>query len=131
MDYTHKQLIDLIKTRTGKPVMVRELMRLLKLKAEDRHELKRGLNELVLNGEIVKTRGNRYGLPEKMDLETGIFQAHSQGYGFVIPETKGRTDIYISAKGKLDAMEKAQSKKQHCCRVDRRPHLCRRCRYAH
>jgi ribonuclease R len=104
MEYTHKQLIALIKTRTGKPVMVRELMRLLKLKTEDRHELKRALNELVLNGELVKTRGNRYGLPEKMDLETGIFQAHAQGYGFVIPETKGRTDIYISAQGKLDAM---------------------------
>ncbi len=104
MEYTHKQLIALIKTRTGKPVMVRELMRLLKLKTEDRHELKRALNELVLNGEIVKTRGNRFGLPEKMDLEIGIFQAHPQGYGFVIPETKGRTDIYISAQGKLDAM---------------------------
>jgi ribonuclease R len=39
-----------------------------------------------------------------MDLETGIFQAHPQGYGFVIPEIKGKTDIYISAKGKLDAM---------------------------
>ena len=104
MEYTHKQLIALIKTRTGKPVMVRELMRLLKLQTFDRHELKLALNELVLSGEIVKTRGNRYGLPEKMDLETGIFQAHPQGYGFVIPETKGRTDIYISAKGKLDAM---------------------------
>ncbi len=104
MEYTHKQLITLIKTRTGKPVMVRELMRLLKLKSEDRHELKRALNELVLNGELVKTRGNRYGLPEKMDLESGIFQAHPQGYGFVIPETKGKTDIYISAQGRLDAM---------------------------
>ncbi len=57
MEYTHKQLIALIKTRTGKPVMVRELMRLLKLKTEDRHELKRALNELVLSGELVKTRG--------------------------------------------------------------------------
>ncbi len=104
MEYTHKQLIALIKTRTGKPVMVRELMRLLKLKTEDRHDLKRALNELVLSGELVKTRGNRYGLPEKMDLETGIFQAHPQGYGFVIPETKGRPDIYISAQGRLDAM---------------------------
>src|ERR1700690_3908016 len=104
MEYTHKQLIELIKTRTGKPVMVRELMRLLKLTTDVRHDLKRALNELVRNGEIVKTRGNRFGLPEKMDLETGIFQAHAQGYGFVIPQIKGRTDIYISAKAQLDAM---------------------------
>lgn len=104
MTYTHKQLIELIKAKTGKPMMVRELMRLLKLTVDDRHELKRSLNELVLSGELVKTRGNHYGLPGKMDLETGIFQAHAQGFGFVLPEIKGKTDIYISAKGKLDAM---------------------------
>jgi ribonuclease R len=104
MTYTHKKIIELIKTRTGKPMMVRELMRQLKLASEDRHALKQALNELVLSGELIKTRGNRYGLPEKMDLETGIFQAHAQGYGFVIPERKGNTDIYISARGKLDAM---------------------------
>src|SRR5512143_31334 len=105
MVYTHKQLIELIRTRTGKPMMVRELMRLLKLKTEDRHELKRALNELVMSGDIVKTRGNRFGLPEKMDLETGRLQAHPAGYGFVIPEKKGRTDIYISARSRLDAMD--------------------------
>ena len=105
MVYTHKQLIELIRTRSGKPMMVRELMRLLKLKSEDRHELKRTLNELVMSGDIVKTRGNRYGLPEKMDLETGRFQAHPAGYGFVIPEKKGRSDIYISARSRLDAMD--------------------------
>jgi ribonuclease R len=105
MKYTQQQLIELIRTRAGKPMMVRELMRLLKLKTEDRHELKRALNELVLSGDIVKTRGNRYGLSEKMDLETGRFQAHPAGYGFVIPEKKGRSDIYISARSRLDAMD--------------------------
>ena len=105
MKYTHKQLIEAIRTRTGKPMMVRELMQLLRLKAPDRHDLKQTLNELVLNGEIVKTRGNRYGLPEKMDLETGLFQAHPSGYGFVIPEKKGKPDVYIGARSRLDAMD--------------------------
>jgi len=104
MKYTNKQIFELIRTKTGKPMMVRELMRQLRLQADDRRALKQALNELVMSGEIIKTRGNRYGLPEKMDLETGIFQAHAQGYGFVIPEKKGKTDIYISARGKLDAM---------------------------
>jgi ribonuclease R len=105
MKYSHKQIIDLIKTRTGKPVLVRELMRLLRLKPDDRRDLKKVLNELVLSGDIIKTRGNRFGLPEKMDLETGIFQAHPQGYGFVIPEKKGKSDIYISARSRIDAMD--------------------------
>jgi ribonuclease R len=105
MKYDQKQLLDLIRTRTGKPMMVRELMRLLKLKTEDRREIKRVLNELVLSGDIVKTRGNRFGLPEKMDLETGKFQAHPAGYGFVIPEKKGRSDVYIPIRSRLDAMD--------------------------
>ena len=95
MNYTHKQLLEIIRTRTGKPMLVRELMRVLRLKADDRHDLKHALNELVQSGDIIKTRGNRYGLPEKMDLETGIFQAHPSGFGFVLPETKGKPDVFI------------------------------------
>jgi ribonuclease R len=105
MTYTHKQLLEKIKAKTGKPMLVRELMRQLKLTSDDRHALKRALDDLVRSGDIVKTRGNRYGLPDKMDLETGIFQAHPAGYGFMIPEKKGKTDVYISARGKLDAMD--------------------------
>jgi ribonuclease R len=105
MNYTHKQLIETLRTRAGKPMMVRELMRLLRLKADDRRDLKHALNELVLAGEVVKTRGNRYGLPDRMDLETGIFQAHPSGYGFVIPEKKGKSDIFISLRSRLDAMD--------------------------
>src|SRR5208283_5072020 len=105
MKYTQKQIIDLIKTRLGKPLIIREIMRQLKLTADDRRELKQVLNDLVLSGEIIRTRGNRYGLPEKMDLETGIFQAHPQGYGFVMPGKKGKTDIYISSRSRIDAMD--------------------------
>ncbi|MFA5074305.1 MAG: ribonuclease R [Nitrospirota bacterium] len=105
MKYTHKQIIEKIKTRIGKPVMIRELVRQLKLTPADRHALKQVLNELVLSGELVKTRGNRYGLPDKMSLETGTFQAHPAGYGFVLPEKKGKSDVYISARGRFDAMD--------------------------
>jgi len=86
-------------------MLVRELMRHLKLTTDDRRELKNILNELVVSGELIKTRGNRYGLPEKMDLETGIFQAHPQGFGFVLSEKKGKGDIYISARSRIDAMD--------------------------
>jgi ribonuclease R len=103
--YTHTQIVELIKKHLGKPMMPREIMRQLRLKSEDRSGLKKALNELVLSGEIIKTRGNRFGLPNKMDLETGTFQAHAQGFGFVLPEKKGKGDIYIAARSKLDAMD--------------------------
>ena len=85
-------------------MLFKELMRQLKLKPADRRMLKRILTELVLRGEIINIRGNRYGLAEKMDLETGTFQAHPAGYGFVIPDKRGVPDIYIAARSRLDAM---------------------------
>jgi ribonuclease R len=36
---------------------------------------------------------------------TGILSAHRDGYGFVIPEGEGETDIYISSRGMGNAMD--------------------------
>lgn len=105
MNHSPKQLAALIKSKIGKPMLLKELMRQLRLKPEASRNIKRVLNELVLKGEVIKTRGNRFGLPEKMELETGTLQAHPQGYGFVIPDKPGKSDVYISAKGRLDAMD--------------------------
>ncbi|OGW42238.1 MAG: ribonuclease R, partial [Nitrospirae bacterium GWD2_57_8] len=105
MPTSDKELIERIKARISRPMLIRELMRQLRIKPERKRELKRILDDLVMRGEIVRTRGNRFGLSEKMDLETGRFQAHPAGYGFVIPEKKGRPDIYIAARSRLDAMD--------------------------
>ncbi len=104
MPYTEKQLSEALKNKITKPMQFREIMRRLRLRPEDRRLLKRVLAELVIKGELIKTRGNRFGLPEKMDLEIGRFEAHPEGYGFVMPERKGLPDIYISIRSKLDAM---------------------------
>ena len=41
MKYTHKQIIEIIQAKGGKPMLVRELMRLLRLKPDDRHDSSR------------------------------------------------------------------------------------------
>ena len=108
MKPTKKEFITYFKTRSGRPLLVREIMRHLKLKAEDRHDLKLMLAGLVAEGHILKSRGNRYGVAgkaAKMDLEQGLFQAHPSGFGFVMPGIKGKTDVYVPAAGRLDAMD--------------------------
>ncbi len=105
MNHTERELIQLIKSRITRPMLIRELMRRTGLKPGDRRMLKRLLADLMAKGEIIRTRGNRFGLPDKMDLETGIFQAHAAGYGFVLSEKKGGSDIYIPVRSRLDAMD--------------------------
>ena len=104
MTFTKKDILLFLRTRAGRPLLVREIIRQFKGGPEDRKMLKHLLAELVTEGAVVRTRGNRFGLPEKMDLETGTFQANPAGYGFVLPEKKDRPDIYIPAAARLDAM---------------------------
>ena len=65
-------------------------------------------NELLAlekNGEIIKTRFETYGLPEKMGLVTGRLQLTSKGFGFVIPDNKGdKPDVFISPRALNGAM---------------------------
>ena len=46
-------------------------------------------------GLIVRSRSNRYGLPERMNLLRGRFIGNAKGFGFVAPEVEGMDDIFI------------------------------------
>jgi ribonuclease R len=101
------QILKLVRERVPHPANTRELMRVLKVPREERPAFKRHLNALVETGDLIQIRGNRFGLPEKMDLIVGRVQAHPTGYGFVVPERPLEDitgDIYIAAANLKEAM---------------------------
>ena len=61
-------------------------MQLLRVPREERAGFKRQLKALVAAGELLQIRGNRFGLPEKMDLVVGRLTTNPGGFGFVVPE---------------------------------------------
>jgi ribonuclease R len=96
-----------MRERVHHPAAIRELLQLLRVPREERAGFKRHINALVESGDLIQIRGHRFGLPEKMDLYVGRLQAHSGGYGFVIPESRqldGGGDIYIAGPMMGDAM---------------------------
>lgn len=93
-----------LERKSDHPLLLKELMRALNLPKEERRETKKLLRRMIQEGEIIKTRGNRYGLPQKMNLVIGRLKGHRDGYGFVIPETEGEPDIFIAAKKIEEAM---------------------------
>ncbi|MCY0874885.1 MAG: ribonuclease R [Firmicutes bacterium] len=54
---------------------------------------------------IVRTRTQRYGVPERMDLVAGSLQVKSRGFGFVVPLREGEGDLYVSATDLAGAMD--------------------------
>jgi ribonuclease R len=101
------QVLELMRERVHHPAAMRELLQLLKIAKDDRPPFKRHIAALVRSGDLIQIRGQRFGLPEKMDLYAGRLQTHPAGYGFVTPDRpleSGGGDIYISGALMNDAM---------------------------
>lgn len=79
-----------------RPLKVDEIEQALSLDhSEDFKQLVIALNELEDEGELVRTRKNRFGLPDKMNLIRGKIQMHKKGFAFLIPDDEEQTDVYI------------------------------------
>jgi ribonuclease R len=83
-------------------------MRMLRIPRDERASFRRRLKALVTSGDLLQVRGNRYGLPEKMDLVVGRLSTNPGGFGFVAPDQSdsdhGSKDIYIAAANLSEAM---------------------------
>jgi ribonuclease R len=96
-----------MRERVPHPATPRELLRVLRIPRDERAAFKRSLLTLINDGSLIQIKGNRVGLPDRMDLVVGKFDGHSSGIGFVAPEraVEGLTrDIYIAAHNVKEAL---------------------------
>ena len=86
-----------------RPLTMKELIKNFNISSENRSSFRTLIRGLASDGEIIKIKGNRFGLPEKMNLVTGVVQGHPDGYGFVIPEDGGE-DLFINPRNMREVM---------------------------
>jgi ribonuclease R len=89
--YTHSMLsqdaiLRSIREKVDHPATIRELLQRLRIPPDARAGFKRILKSLVASGALVQIRGNRYGVPDLMNLVVGRVQTNPRGFGFVVPE---------------------------------------------
>ncbi|MGX1983561.1 ribonuclease R [Thermolongibacillus altinsuensis] len=94
-----------MKDEAYKPLTVQELEEAFGIEdAVSFKELVKTLVALEEQGLIVRTRSNRYGLPEKMNLIRGKVTGHAKGFAFVVPEDPTLDDIFIPPSELKNAM---------------------------
>ena len=101
--FSAEQLLQFMEEE-DRPLLLREILRHTGLQKEQRQRAKALFKDLAREGKIVRIRGNRYGLPSKMNLVIGRVKWHPDGYGFVIPEREEEEDIFISPRNLREAM---------------------------
>jgi ribonuclease R len=91
-----QRILSLMKEETYKPLTVQEIQELLGFEqAAEFKELVKMLVQLEQSGHLIRSRTNRYGVPERMNHVRGKFIGHAKGFGFVAHDTEGMDDIFI------------------------------------
>ncbi len=100
-------LLTLIRDKVDHPATARELLQKLRIPQDQRSTVKRLLKALVESGQLIQTRGSRFGLPDRMNLIVGRVQTHPRGFGFVIPDRPlegAAGDVFIAGNNLNQAM---------------------------
>lgn len=78
-----------------KPITFEQLIARFQLADERQHEgMKRRLRAMERDGQLVYTKANAYGLPERMELLQGRVIGHKDGFGFIQLD-QGGPDLFI------------------------------------
>ena len=90
-----EKILKLLGRADYRPSNVPELLRRLGLSANQQQELQKVLRGLETNGQIVRTKGNRYIQSREADLVPGVIRMNRQGKGFLQPEEPGIQEIVV------------------------------------
>lgn len=100
-----QSLLQFMQDKAYRPLSFKELTQQFAIPKKEKKQFKRLLNDLIEDGHAIKIRGERYGIPSKMNLVSGELACHPKGFGFVIPE-EGGEDIFISPGNMKGAMHR-------------------------
>ena len=93
------RLLSLLQDKVDHPATIPELLQILRVPKDSRASFTRQIKKLVVDGHLVRIRGDRYGVPGRMNLVVGRVDTHPRGFGFVVPDrplddVKG--DVFIA-----------------------------------
>lgn len=79
-----------------RPLKIDDLLRMGNISKRWKHSLELRLEELKDKGRILRLRGGAWGLAEQLKMVTGTLEVQRSGVGFLLPEDKKRSDVFIA-----------------------------------
>jgi ribonuclease R len=97
------RLLAAVERRKG-PVAADDLLRAARLSREERGDAHERLAALEARGLLVRTKGDRFTLPSRLDLAAGRLSVNPAGFAFCIPDDAEDEDVYVPAAAVRPAM---------------------------
>ena len=97
-------ILEHMRQESYRPLSYAELVTVLGISEEEENKFTKVLGQLEKEGEIVKTRKKKYGLPEMMNLIKGTIRLNQRGYGILTPDNVKQPEIFVYSGGLNGAM---------------------------
>lgn len=102
---TRDGIIEYMRQATYRPLEYNELLEVFEIyDHEEELKFRKIIGKLEKEGEIVKTRKNKYGLPDMMNLIRGIIRLSHRGYGILVPDEAGLPEVFVYGSNLNGAM---------------------------
>jgi ribonuclease R len=95
---------DFIQAHADRPMKIKELAKEIGIESEAYPQFRRGVKDLIAQGKLVHVKRGRIGLPDQMDLVTGIISLTRSGFGFVKCDNSDE-EIFIAARDLFTSFE--------------------------
>src|SRR5207249_10941650 len=90
--------------RRKSPVAAEDLLRVARVSRDERRSGEERLAALEARGALVRTKGDRFTLPARLDLVAGRLHSSPAGFAFCVTDDPDQEDVYVPASGVGPAM---------------------------
>lgn len=97
-------LLSFMREEAYRPMDIQELVAVFDISPEEYNSFKKVLKTMEREGLIVRTKKEKFGVPERLGLVSGKLEVHQKGFGFLIPDTEGEKDVFIPSSSMNGAM---------------------------
>ncbi|MGE5398061.1 MAG: ribonuclease R [Chitinophagales bacterium] len=121
--FNRESILTYMRQESYRPLSYMDLREALQLTDEDEPRFSEYMGKLEKEGEIVRTRRDKYGLPEMMNIYRGVIRLSQRGYGILIPDEPGTPDIFVYGRNLNGAMhdDRVMVRIQERATADQRP----------
>ncbi len=97
-------LLSFMREEAYRPMDIQELVSVFDINPDEYKSFKKVLKTMEREGLIVRTKKDKFGVPERLGLVSGKLEVHQKGFGFLIPDTEGEKDVFIPSSSMNGAM---------------------------
>lgn len=97
-------IIAYMRQESYRPMSYKDLREAFQFEDEEEGRFSELLGRLEKEGEIIRTRRDKYGLPEMMNIYRGIIRISQRGYGILLPDQNDAPEIFVYGRNLNGAM---------------------------